>query len=227
MASKKNRNTKSVRQALRARRERRNKGSLLGVDNRARHQTGGIPGVPAWVPKMAPGEEEYYLYADPFNPNAFPPPGIPHEPLTGGGTYYNPDTGELTDPVYTTGPSVATTAAATTAVGGTTTPPAPPTPEAPLFTTYPVQTVSRADTDTTGSDVQTIPARTPVPTPAAVATGTLSAVTGAAATAAAQPTVAAATQAIATAGTVAPVGVATGVAQTGIAEEIRTLTAEA
>lgn len=51
--------------------------------------------------------------------------------------------------------------------------------------------------------------------------------TGAAATAAAQPTVAAATQAIATAGTVAPVGVATGVAQTGIAEEIRTLTAEA
>ena len=45
MASKKNRNTKSARQALRARRERRNKGSLLGIDDRVRRFSGGPGGT--------------------------------------------------------------------------------------------------------------------------------------------------------------------------------------
>ena len=61
MASKKNRNTKSARQALRARRERRNKGSLLGIDDRVHRFSGGPSGVGAGD---SSGPQEGYVHPD-------------------------------------------------------------------------------------------------------------------------------------------------------------------
>ena len=61
MASKKSRNTKSARQALRVRRERRNKGSLLGIDDRVHRFSGGPSGVGAGD---SSGPQEGYVHPD-------------------------------------------------------------------------------------------------------------------------------------------------------------------